>query len=148
MASAFRGVVDARVKTMMDFVVAWCDEARDLERECQETYEKTVESTMREHERAYAHHEDATRRFDKLAQVKGCKRRRLQLANARALESAMTRRARDGDASDSAESLVADGDASSATAPSWGTFTTATPTRARTSAMDAMRDARAVARRR
>ena len=70
LASAFRGVVDARVKTMMDFVVAWCDEARDLERECQETYEKTLESTMREHERAYAHHEDATRRFDKLAQVK------------------------------------------------------------------------------
>ena len=55
---------------MMDFVVAWCDEARDLERECQETYEKTLESTMREHERAYAHHEDAKRRFDKLAQVK------------------------------------------------------------------------------
>lgn len=34
LVSVFCGVVDVWVKMMMDFVVAWCDEARDLEREC------------------------------------------------------------------------------------------------------------------
>ena len=67
----FGSVVKANGQKISAFVRSWRERVWKLHTEVQESYEKTLESAIREHERTWVAHRDAEKRFHKLTGLKG-----------------------------------------------------------------------------
>lgn len=70
----FGAVVNANGQKISAFVRSWRERVWKLHTEAQESYEKTLESAIREHERTWIAHRDAEKRFHALTGLKGKRR--------------------------------------------------------------------------